>query len=293
MQKINTTAIKFSIILILSIFAMPSSNAQEGASILDKETDNFNWQFTAGISILRYQDLFKDGIDPNDPDNMLSISLMLDLYYKGFFIQSKMRGSEGALGDSEIGYQIKVTPLWSLELISQTYIRAIDIDEYIKHSNVAKEDSMLNNLASRDEANGIGLRYSKFIGADILSLDASYIVSIGSGNNLAFKLQYSHFIPYRNWSIYSNIGATYYGKDVANYYVGIDESEVTANRPYYQTTSGAYELELDMFAIYPLTKKWTFNVGAKVNHYSSNIKSSPIVDRSGESILSLGVMYAF
>lgn len=272
---------------------MPTSNAQEALPSVEKEPDTFSWQFTGGVSVLRYQDIFKDGIDPTDPDNMLSISLMLDVYYKGFFIQSNMRRSDGALGNAEIGYQIKVTPEWSFELIRQTFIGGIDIDEYIKRSNVDKEESILNNLATRDEASGIGFRYSKFIGADILSFDASYIPTIDSGNNLAFKVQYSHFIPYRNWSVFSNFGITYYSADVANYYIGIDTDEVTDKRPYYQTDSGAYEYELDIFAIYPLSKKWTFNLGAKINQFSKNIKRSPIVERSGESLFSLGVMYAF
>lgn len=288
---------KIFILLLLTNFVVNATEIQETVNNTDsyneQANDEFSWQITGSLATIYYKSLLQDGSDPSDANNRFAISLFFDLYYKGFFIQSNQRKSDVPLGNAELGYQIIVKPEWSIELISSAYIGGFIPEEEIKRSNVKKEDNILTGLSDRNPALGLGLRYSRFIDDDILSFDLAKIISIGSGSNWVMELYYSHFIPYRNWSIYTNAGITYFNKDTINYYVGIDNNEVTERRPYYQTNSDGFELEFDISALYPLSEKWTFNVGVQQNYYSKNIENSPIVKSRGETLFTLGVMYAF
>lgn len=284
---------KISLFVFFSTFIFSTIQAKNISQEDKKNDDSFSWQATGSIATVYYDDILKHGGDATALTNALSLSVFFDLYYKGFFIQSNQRRSDGPLGNIEFGYQLYDENDWSLEVISKTYLSGFIIKDEIKYSKVEKENNILRGLKDRNNAQGFGARYSKFIEEDILSFDLAYLVSLNSGNHLVAKLYYSYFIPYRNWSIFANTGLTYYHKDTVNYYVGINNNEVLAEREYYQANSDAFEIELDILGLYPLSEKWTFNVGAKQVYYSSAVYKSPIVKSSGETLISLGVMYAF
>lgn len=293
MRLLHKILIPLLLANLFTNFAVFANEVSEKSNNSEELNNGFSWQITGSIATVYYDSLLKDGPDPSDLDNQLAISLFFDLYYKGFFIQSNQRRSDGLFGNAELGYQIKVTNDWSLELISSTYVEGFIPEEVIKNSKVKKEDSILNGLSERNASQGLGLRYSHFIGDDILSFDIARIVSTGSSNNWVMELYYSHFIPFRNWSIYTNAGITYLNKDTINYYVGIDPNEVNDKRSYYQTDSDGFELEFDVTALYPLAEKWTLNVGAKYDFYSKNVERSPIINKRGDTLFTLGVMYVF
>lgn len=297
MNKLNTL-----LFITLSLFANATIVAQEHNSPVqnniainesmpqNKMTDEFIWQITGGISVLHNQTIIQDDIDPDKLTNMLAITLLVDVYYKGFFIQSNQRRTEGLFGGGELGYQLINKEDWSLEVLIKQYLREIDSEEIIKETN--QNDSILAGLTERKIGQGLGLRYSKFIDDNILSIDIASLVSIDADNDWVAEIYYSHLIPYRNWDIYLGAGLTYYTADVVNYYVGIEQHEVTEQREFYQTGSG-YKAQFEMFALRPISESWTFKVGLTHSSYSSNIGDSPIVKSKNASLFTIGAMYAF
>lgn len=281
-------SVLFSLMVLLPSKGFAGSQNTTNA----QKNNDFSWQVIAGVNAYYYQSPIKHGPDPTALENQLSLSILVDLYYKGFFIQTDHRQSDGVLGDAELGYQFIANPDWSLELIYKTYLN-INLDDIIEASDVKRQDSILNGLRPREVGEGIGLRYSTFIQEDIFSIDLSYLASINSGNHLLARFYYSHFIPYRNWSFYFNSGVTYFNQDTVNYYVGIDQDEVTEQRPFYSAQNDAFEFEFDALALYPLSEKWTLNMGAKWRYYSSSVSDSPIIDSANETLLTIGAMYVF
>jgi len=276
-------------------------NETEHSKLVNLETEKdvndvseeveFIWQITLGLSAGVHKSILAGDTEGDRLSNTLDIPLLIDVYYKGFFIQSSQRRIEGIFGNAEFGYQVSATENWSLDILSKTYIGDINSAEVIEDNEL--ENSILEGLPTRRLGQGLGLRYSRFFDDDILYFDVASLVTIDGGNDYVVDIYYSHFIPYYNWNIYIGGGLTYFSEDATNYYVGIDHDEVTEQRQYYQVNSGGYSAQAEVLVLYPLSENWTFNAGINHAYYSSEVADSPIIERPDSTIASFGVLYAF
>jgi hypothetical protein len=255
--------------------------------------DAFEWQFMMDLSLASTSVLLAD-VKQTEPLDYLQLGLLLDISYKGFFLQTNARRS-AAIDGGELGYQITVQKDWQLDVILKAYIEGFDPAYIIDH----QEESIpqLEGLNEREFTGGIALRYSHFFDNAIFYIDlaAARTGENSQGNystGLIVDSFYSHLVPYRNWDIYFGAGLTYYDQALVDYYIGIDANEVTNSRALYSADSG-FRAQLEVYAQYPLSQSWSFNAGVTQSIYSNHIKKSPLVDRNKLTQVMIGVLYVF
>lgn len=282
---------RFKCLIITLIFICLPSLANE--KIPENETtvfnETFSWQVMGNISAIYNPSLLK-GHDQEDIVDYIGASLLLDVYYEGFFIQSNHRRASGLLQGAELGYQLVVTPEWELDIISKTYISAYEPESII--DNASKEIPTLEGLADRSAGEGIGLRYTRYHRNASLSVDFATLAPLSKTNGWVVDIFYSYVLPYRNWDIYLSTGYTHYSEKVMDYFYGINSNEVTPERTLYEADSG-YRLQLELFAQHPISDSWSFSGGVTFNRYSDSTKKSPLVDTQNLTQVMLGVIYVF
>jgi len=260
---------------------------------LDKETtvfdQTFSWQAMLGFSIYSNQNPL-NGVEQESLFDFMSLSIMIDLYYKGFFIQSNHRRSNALAQGAEIGYQLFVENDHSLDVMFKTYIVGYQPKNLIENKN--QDIPTLSGLKDREPAEAIAIRYSHFNEDTILSMDFANLTHISETNGWLIDFYFNELFQYKNWDIYFGGGITYYSKQVMNYYYGVKEHEVVIARPYYKPSNG-YKASLEVYAQYPISKQWSFNTGLAQNYYSSSINNSPIIDKQHTTHLFFGVLYVF
>jgi len=251
-------------------------------TVFDK---TFSWQAMGGMSGV-YEQSILEGVEQTEIGDFLTASLLLDVYYKGFFIQSNHRRSDAVLLGGEIGYELIVEDNWELDVIHKTYLPGYDPEELIENSDFGIPT--LADLKIRNAAEGLGFRYSHFYQDAILSVDVAAI----SYSGWVADIFYSQLVPYRNWDFYLGAGFSHYSERVTDYYVGVNQNEVSEARSYYKPGS-SYKAQLEIFARHPISKSWSFNGGITQSYYSSAFKESPLIGRQHVTQVMLGVLYVF
>jgi outer membrane scaffolding protein for murein synthesis (MipA/OmpV family) len=287
MQNKYLLLLIFILLSVSSFFCVANEKIPENETTVFNET--FSWQAMANMSLIYNPSLLK-GQDQEDAFDYVGASLLLDVYYKGFFIQSNHRRASGLLQGAEFGYQLKVTPDWELDIISKTYVSGYIPDDII--DNADKSIPTLTGLKERSAGEGIGLRYSRYHRNSVLSVDLATLAPLSSANGWVIDVFYSYVLPYRNWDIYLSAGYTHYSQKVMDYYFGVNSSEVTAARTFHQSDSGN-RLQLELFAQHPISEKWSFSGGISHSYYSKSIEESPLVDTKNITQVMLGVIYVF
>jgi outer membrane protein len=75
-----------------------------------------------------------------------------------------------------------------------------------------------------------------------------------------------------------------------NYYYGVSPGEATATRPAHEP-GGGLNLELAVYAAYPLSAHWKALAGVSATHWSGGVRRSPIVEGGLQPALSFGLLY--
>jgi hypothetical protein len=301
LQKISFLTVKNILSCLLAVFYATAVSISHAGQTLETITadanspivkDAFEWQFMLDLAFVDTQILLAD-VEQADAWDYMQLGLLLDISYKGFFLQSNSRRSSTALGSGEFGYQLTVQKDWQLDVIIKAYIYGYSPEEIFKEQGIPQ----LEGLSERNPTGGIALRYSHFFNDSIFYVDvatarASNNGQGGSVTGLIVDSFYSYLLPYRNWDIYLGAGLTYYDKAFIDYYIGIDADEVTSSRPLYEA-EGGFRGQLEIYAQYPLSESWSFNTGVTQSFYTNNIKRSPLVDRSMFTEFMIGVLYVF
>jgi len=266
-----------------SVFAVEKELDQE-TTLFDQ---TFSWQAMVALSAGYNPHMLAD-VEQEEPKDFLALALLIDFYYKGFFIQSNNRRVEGVF-QGELGYQLIDKNDWALDIIAKPHLFGFDPDEIMKDQD--KNIPSIEGLDEREIGFGIGLRYSKYFEDAIFSFDIANLEPV-KGKGWLADFYYSHLFLYRNWDIYAGAGFTYYSSAIVDYYLGIDHDEVTVNRAYYDAKS-AFRGQLEIFARHPISKNWTFNAGITQNYYSNAVADSPIVRKHHLTAVMMGVVYVF
>jgi len=293
-QLLSSFLIVFYFAVATTSYAAQESNNMVNSANLPIVKDAFEWQFMVDLSLVDTQILLTD-VHQTDLWDYFQLGLLLDMSYKGFFIQTNSRRSSTALGSAELGYQITVQKNWQLDVILKAYINGYSPDEIIKDQE--QNIPQLAELNDRNPTSGIALRYSHFFDDAIFYIDVAAAHAIDDGQDddatgLIIDSFYSYLLPYRNWDIYLGAGLTYYDQALVDYYIGIDADEVTSSRPLYEADTG-FRGQLEIYAQYPLSQSWSFNAGITQSFYSNDIKQSPLVDKNKLTEVMIGVLYVF
>jgi outer membrane scaffolding protein for murein synthesis (MipA/OmpV family) len=221
--------------------------------------------------------------------------ILVDLSYKGFFLQSNQRRSNMLLGGTEFGYQLLVKENWQIDIIGKAYMQGYDSESLIENGGGDKEE--LAGLREREGTGGIALRYSYYFDDALFTLDLASAHTGEDENNkhvsgIVVDSFYSYLLPYRNWDIYLGAGLTYFDQAIVDYYIGVSPGEVTDIRPEYTAEDG-FRGQLEVYAQYPLSASWSFNAGITQSVFSKEVKNSPIVDTNQTTQVMVGVLYVF
>lgn len=256
--------------------------------------DAFEWQFILDLSMV-YDPKIIAGIDQNELLHYFMPGILVDISYKGFFLQTNQRRSNALLGGTEFGYQLYVEDKWQVDLIAKAYLQGYDSKSLIEYGG--GDDKLLAGLTDRQATGGVALRYSHYFNDALFSIDFAY-GSAGDDVNgkhvggLIVDSFYSYLLPYRNWDIYLGGGLTYISQNLVDYYIGVSPEESTDVRAEY-TAKGGFRGQLEVYAQYPLSASWSFNAGITHSIFTNDVKESPLVDESQVTQVMLGVLYVF
>ena len=275
------------LMLAISIQSFANDKKPQRESTVFNET--FSWQAQGGFALRQGNGIYQD-FDPSDLNQPFAVTLLVDFYYKGFFIESDhWRILTHSLG-AEFGYQLMVEDEWELDIIYRSYIAGLDINYIFQQTK--KDIPILAGLTPRDTGNGIGLRYSRYLDNGVLSFDLASFQPLSDAEGWVAEVFYSHIIPYRNWDIYINTGLTYFSDKAMDYFTGVDQNEVTPIRAEYQGEQSV-KAQFEVFAQRPISQSWTVNLGISHNYYLSDIDESPIIERNNTTQFLIGVLYVF
>ena len=294
---LNLLKLKQKLTRLLAIFCLmvvsTSYAAQESGIAMNPSApmvkDAFEWQLIVDLS-LASKPVILTGVEQTEPWDYFQLGLLIDLSYKGFFLQSNARRSSTVIDGGELGYQLTVQNDWELDVILKSYIEGYDPSDIIK--NQKNDIPQLAGLDERDFTGGIALRYSRFFDNAIFYIDIAAASADDDASGIIIDSFYSYLVPYRNWDIYFGAGLTYYDQALIDYYIGIDANEVTPDRPFHSADS-SFRAQLEIYAQYPLSQSWSFNAGLTQTFYSNSIKQSPLVDKNKLTQLMIGVHYVF
>lgn len=251
-----------------------------------EQDSDFSWQLMASFSLRNNTSIIVGA----DTDPELGVRLPIDLYYKGFFIQSSSRKFSSLDQGVTLGYELINEENWQLDIISKDYFngfseRGVDIfDEDFPPE--------LKGIKDREEDESQGMRFTYFMDDAVLWVDTAANLLSNVHNGWIIDSYYSLLYPYRNWDFYLGTGFTFYSSKFTDYYYGVDADEVTSFRPEYSADS-SYRIQFEAMAQYPLSESWLLGAGLHYSYYSSSISDSPLVDRNNNLQFILDFRYVF
>jgi len=251
--------------------------------------NDFDWQILMDLSV-GYDQVLLDSVEQTELLHYFKPALLIDISYKGFFLQTNQRRSAALLLGAEFGYQLFVKENWQVDIIAKAYMPGYDPADLIEYQDA--DEKLFSGLEERDATLGVALRYSRYFDDSIFTIDIARAYADDDANGLIVDSFYSYLLLYRNWDIYLGAGLTYYDQALVDYYIGITPDEVTENRSLYTADSG-FRAQLEVYAQYPLSASWSFNAGITQSFYNNEIKKSPLVDKNKLTQVMLGVLYVF
>ena len=264
----------------LAIFAQESPQ---------KEEKGFSWQAMLGVAAVSNSSI----LEGNNNEDDFEASLLLDLYYRGFFIQSESRRFDARHNGAAFGYKFIENQDWELDILIKNYITGFD--EY-GHDLFAEDKDQpvesLRGISEREYDGTLALRYTRYYEESIFWVDVGGDAFNNDYGGWLVDAYYSYLIPVRNWDIYLGIGASVFSAELVDYYYGIDEHEVTPTRPYYEGSLGA-RIQFEAMAQYPISESWILRGGISQSFYTSAITDSPIVDSDVKPQASIEISYVF
>ena len=129
---------------------------------------------------------------------------------------------------------------------------------------------------------------------DLFEVSANWMFDV-SGESKVQRLSLGHdrrFPIGNRFSLTPSATAIWLDKKYADHYYGVRLGEVRADRPAY-TADSTLNFELALRADYMISKKQFAFIGFEYTALGSEIKDSPLTDRSGESAVMLGYLYRF
>lgn len=232
------------------------------------------------------------GIKQKDTEDYLELALFLDLYYKGFFIQSnKNRTASNSFG-AEVGYHLYEGSYYDVSILLKSYKAGFDENEIYTYSLDKEVVPELAGIDSRLNSTMQAVRYLSYTSNSLFWIDIANDLFSGDHQGWLLDTFYVYTYRYRNWDFNAGAGATYFSKKTNDYFYGVSEHESRPFRAEY-SPSGGLIYTLEFSAQLPISSRWVFSTGIRVNHYSSNISGSPLVARDTVARLKMSVGYVF
>ncbi|MDU0353630.1 MipA/OmpV family protein [Paraglaciecola aquimarina] len=256
---------------------------------MDNLDGAFSWNVTITGDIMSSQSILA-GVNQEKFTEFLDISVFIDLYYKGFFIQTNKHRFGDYVNGAELGYELLVNEKYEIDLISKTYLPGFSSDtaELVYEREIPE----LAGIDEREFLSSQGIRYMGYLPSSVYWID--WAVNLLNSEHRGWVIDgfYSYILQRRNWDINFGGGISLFSSNMNGYYFSVKPEEATQDRPVYDAGAG-YRLQLEAFVQRPLSEGWLFNAGVTFSHYSKSISDSPIIDRQNALRAQIGVSYVF
>ena len=122
---------------------------------------------------------------------------------------------------------------------------------------------------------GIGLQYK----VDNWTLDTEALTDVlGNSNGQELKLKFSYGLRFGPLQVSPEVGVSYSSSKLVNYYYGVRETEVTAERPAYRADA-AVNYHTGIALSTPVLFGGMTRLGVQYHWYDNSIANSPLTDR--------------
>lgn len=227
---------------------------------LAKEPDGLSVGVGAALSSAIYKEM----------DTKVIILPTLQMQHQGFYFKAL-----------EAGYRYAVSETLSFDIYSAARVDGYDADD----------SDYLEGMEDREMSLDGGLRVNKMLSSFLLSLEWKHdLLDKYAGHETIATIKRA--IGYEKSMLIPFIGASYMSEELSDYYYGVRESEARANREHYEL-EGAYSGFLGIAIIHRFDPHLRGMINAKATIYSSEIDSSPIVDKGRQFALMGGILYRF
>ena len=153
----------------------------------------------------------------------------------------------------------------------------------------ASDSPQLAGIQTRKWSLDGGVKLDTFGRWGRLSTELSHdLLNRNDGTELSLGYRYS--IPIGEWKLTPGLGMRWQSASLTNYYFGVSTAEAIPGRPAYEpgaATSPYVSLGLST----RLGTHWRFISNLQYTRYPSAIHDSPLIDRSGSSMLFIGFLY--
>lgn len=284
-----------SIILLFSLCWTITSKAQEAhqsdSVSSSRGGDEFSWDISIAIDLIA-ESPFIIGANQEDEFDYLDMSILLDVYYRGFFIQSNRHRYSSYVNGGELGYELEVNESYEVDLIFKGYLPGFSSD-YAGFAGV--DEGEIEGLEGIDSRYGIlhtGIRYMRYLENAVYWVDVAGDIFTDTHNGWVVDSFYSYILQRRNWDINLGVGASFFSSKMNSYYFSVEPEEAKESRPIYQVGSG-YRLQAEVFFQRPISESWLFNGGVTLSHYSNSIGNSPLIVSKNIIRAQIGAKYVF
>lgn len=162
---------------------------------------------------------------------------------------------------------------------------------YMDDGYEASDSPFLAGMAERK--GGVWLGGAALWRNDIANLSAELLGDAsGDSKGTRFKLMVDRRFQAGAFDLTPRLAAIRLDDKYVSYYYGVNASEVTANRRFYQGGS-AVNLEVGLRVGYAIAPKQSVFVDVSTTSLGSSIKDSPLVDRSTQTGVRVGYLYRF
>ncbi|MBB6522662.1 MipA/OmpV family protein [Pseudoteredinibacter isoporae] len=236
-----------------------------GASAQDNDHDDEGGEFALGIIAANDKSIYVGGKDEVQPFPFIQ-ARWGNFYFEG----------------PSLGYVLYEDNAWTLtSSLSLDGIGDSDRDNSRLLADMPKFDSVvMGEIGISHEAVWGELSFS--MAADISNSHDGYTA----------ELEYGYPIEIGSWMIEPSIGVKWSSDKVNQYFYGVEQQYVRADRPFYRPDAGI-DYGAGITAMYPFMKQHAIIVHAEYESFSKEISDSPIVDRDNTVTFGIGYVYRF
>jgi len=116
--------------------------------------------------------------------------------------------------------------------------------------------------------------------------------ALSNSKGMRAKLQVDRRFPVGSFGFTPRVAVEMLDRKYVDYYYGVAADEVRADRPFYEGASTA-NIEAGVRADYSPSKHHSLFVDLGTTRFGKGIKDSPLVERTGQTAVSVGYLYRF
>lgn len=252
--------------------AIAASNTNTETEQQNSNNDEFGWQVAVDFSLIQNGSNIIGSKEENFGD-WLGMNLLVDLYYKRFFIQSDAHRFANSGRDTRIGFHLYQKKDWQLDIVHSNYMSGFSEESAgLVHEEIIEE---LRGIDERNYDGSTGFRFTRTRENSQLGIDIVADVIDNTHGGWIIEAYYSKVFPVKNWDVYLGGGFSFYSSEATDYYYTVRPHEVTEARPEYKASSG-YKVMTEAVAQYPISESWLFFAGLALTSYSRSIADSPL-----------------